>query len=343
MGRSSDSNGRSQGTGESPASPEVRSFPEVVPLREAEDSNIYLARWFEPTQDGFRLAIRLDRHEVPSSVAGAEASISLQPNEVINLLFRLVEGMAVAGQVTASQYFVLASNTDLARDVRPEALAEAVARVLADRAVVERLPVDEVGDESVAVLGSAFRLRTLRSALGQLRQHLEGGQADERIYQDWAEQHSWVFGSAWRGLDPVRTIAVGDTVDGLLPTTATGLRDILELKRPVDDPLQWDNSHRNFYWSAAASRAIGQSHRYLDQLHQLGPRPGGLRDHPEIIAYHPRALIIMGRSRDWEEAKFLALHGLNSRMHGITVMTYDQLVWQGERALDVLDPSDDPQ
>ncbi|MEF9908515.1 hypothetical protein [Streptomyces sp. P9-A2] len=47
---------------------------------------------------------------------------------------------------------------------------------------------------------------------------------------------------------------------------------------------------------------------------------------PDIVAYHPRAVVVIGRSHDWGETKLHALHGLNSRMHGITGMTYDRLI-----------------
>src|SRR5439155_16871976 len=82
-------------------------------------------------------------------------------------------------------------------------------------------------------------------------------------------------------------------------------------------------------------KAIGQSHRYLDVLHEAAAN--GIRDHPEIVAYHPRAIIVIGRSQGWSAAEQLkALHGLNRRLAGITVMTYDQLLSQGERLVQLL-------
>lgn len=62
----------------------------------------------------------------------------------------------------------------------------------------------------------------------------------------------------------------------------------------------------------------------------------GLRDHPEIVAYHPRAIIVIGRSSDWDTEQLKALHGLNRRLSSLTVMTYDQLLAQGERLVEML-------
>jgi hypothetical protein len=62
----------------------------------------------------------------------------------------------------------------------------------------------------------------------------------------------------------------------------------------------------------------------------------GLLDHPEIIAYHPRAIIVIGRSKGWSPEMARGLHGLNHRLSGLVVMTYDQLLAQGERLIDML-------
>jgi hypothetical protein len=72
----------------------------------------------------------------------------------------------------------------------------------------------------------------------------------------------------------------------------------------------------------------------LDVLHEVAAN--GLRDHPDIVAYHPRAIIVLGRSHTWAQDQRRALQGLNSRLNGITVMTYDQLLAQGERLVEVL-------
>lgn len=119
-----------------------------------------------------------------------------------------------------------------------------------------------------------------------------------------------------------------------MPTVISGYRDIVELKRPDVPVLLYDTAHRNFYLSADVSKAIGQCHRYLDVLQEVAAV--GLRDHPEVVAYHPRAIIVVGRSAGWSAEKLRALHGLNSRLSGVTVMTYDQLLAQGERLVEIL-------
>ena len=101
-----------------------------------------------------------------------------------------------------------------------------------------------------------------------------------------------------------------------------------------------DDKHRNFYFSSEVSRAIGQCHRYLDVLHEEASK--GLRDHPEIVAYHPRATIVIGRSNQWPEDKLRSLHGLNQRLSGVSIMTYDHLLAQGERLIGLFSSPHEP-
>lgn len=216
----------------------------------------------------------------------------------------------------------------------PEAVANAILRVLGQRDIARHLTSKELGTELVNAFRGAIRLQELRSAVATLRQHLDADVVDEQVYQEWCEQHTWAFGNAYVMRDEVRNISAGDRLDLLLPTVIAGYRDIVELKRPDMKVLGWDRDHTNWHWSVATSQAVGQCHRYLDVLHEEAAK--GLRDHPEIVAYHPRATIVIGRSKGWNPEKLRTLHGLNRRMNGITIMTYDQLLAQGERLVQIV-------
>lgn len=177
----------------------------------------------------------------------------------------------------------------------------------------------------------------MRSAVAELRSNLGSGEAGEQTYQAWCEKHCWAFGNAYVVRDEVRAISTGDNLDLLLPNVIAGYRDIVELKRPDKEVLLYDTAHKNYYFSADVSRAIGQCHRYLDILHEAAK--DGLLDHKEVVAYHPTATIVIGRSNEWSDEQQRALHGLNRRLHGISVMTYDHLPAQGERLLEMMSPS----
>lgn len=220
----------------------------------------------------------------------------------------------------------------------PIQIAAALMTALGQPDIVAHLRTTELSNELVGALKGSIRFKEMRAAVAELRSLLDTGESREERYQDWCERHSWAFWNTYLPRDTVRTIAAGDNLDLLLPTVIAGFRDIIELKRPDHDLIHYDRSHNSYYFAADVSKAIGQCHRYMDVLHDVAAR--GLRDHPEIVAYHPRATIIIGRSHDWDQYQLRALHGLNRRLVGLVVMSYDQLLAQGERLLKILNPSD---
>ena len=66
-----------------------------------------------------------------------------------------------------------------------------------------------------------------------------------------------------------------------------------------------------------------------------------MRDAPEVVAYHPRATVVIGRSDDWDTEKQKALHGLNRRLSDISVITYDHLLAQARRTLELVESPDE--
>jgi hypothetical protein len=128
----------------------------------------------------------------------------------------------------------------------------------------------------------------------------------------------------------------------LIPGVVRDYRDIIELKRPDKPVVLEDVSRKSWYFSADVSKAIGQCHRYLDLLGDVARQ--GLRDHPEIIAYHPRATIDIGSSNGWNCDQHQGLLGLNARLASIQVMTFDHHLARAERILELVRiPDPDPQ
>lgn len=260
-----------------------------------------------------------------------EKSITLQKPAARRLLKHLSNHLWVARESEDGNYILLRMTEVTAHfgGHDPAVIASTLTRALSQSEIVHHLQQTELSAELVSALKGAIRLNEMRSATAELRSMLDSGMTDESAYQRWCDEHSWAFGNAYVLKDSVREITPGDHIDIMLSTIMVGYRDIVELKRPDMDVLLYDGRHRNYYFASELSKAIGQCHRYLDVLHEMAAK--GLRDHPEIVAYYPRATIVIGRSSDWEERKLRALHGLNQRLSGISVMTYDHLLQQGER------------
>lgn len=217
---------------------------------------------------------------------------------------------------------------------RPQAAAEALVRAIEDdrvRDFIHEVPIDRA---LVEAINARSRQREVELAIEELESHLAGDEHVEQTYQDWLKRHGWAFGMSYLPADDVRTIAKSDHVDFLLPVTMTEHRDVAELKRPDRSVLGYDQGRRSYHFSAEASKGIGQCHRYLEKLQEQ--HRTGLDDEPEIIVSYPRAILVIGRSNDWSEPARRALDGLNSRLHGIQVVTYDHLLAQAKRFLALL-------
>ena len=316
------------------------SYSDSVVLHETSRSRVVLVPFFVQHSDRTELAVKLVTYRKANPPDSwfevEEKSLSLQEQAARQLLKSLREHLAVARESTDGSYILLPVHEGSAQlgEHDPEEVAAALLKVLGRTDILQHLTGMDLSVELANALRGAIRLSEMRAAVATLRQLLDGGEVSEDAYQRWCTQHTWAFGNAYVMRDEVREISPGDHLDLLLPTVISGHRDIVELKRPDMNVLHYDPAHRNYYFSSEVSKAVGQSHRYLDVLHEVAAK--GLRDHPEIVAYHPRATIVIGRSNDWTVDKLTALHGLNRRLNGIAVMTYDQLLAQGERLVEMV-------
>ncbi|MFJ6509229.1 Shedu anti-phage system protein SduA domain-containing protein [Streptomyces sp. NPDC091879] len=306
-----------------PAASGALSYADRITIRDTSQVSIEAVPYFIPHRSSEdELSMKLIRVDKRS---GEKCEITLNDSDLRQLKLCIAQALAVAGQEDDGQYLVLRAD-DLAHTVESsDDAVRAVGGALDSHRFARRV-AQHVNPEALASAFSAVvRIGELRAAITELRENLDNGVTLEDVYQKWCDKHSWAFGNAYVARDNWRTIGIGDQVDLLMKSTASGFRDIFELKRPDMDVLSFDSTHRNWYWSSQTSKAIGQCHRYLDTFHRAAEH-GIQPDHTEIIAYHPRAVVVIGRSNAWDQSKVKALHGLNSRMHGITVMTYDQLL-----------------
>jgi len=320
------------------------SYADPAILHESSKSRVSFVPYFIRHSDHTELAglIATERKgKAPLDFMVVEKkSVSLNAESTRRLLFALQKHLKVAESAEDGAYLLIKvdEGTAVLGSHEPAEVARALSKVLSEPTIAKHLEGVELSSELVSAFRGAIRLKEMVAAVSALRARLDANETNEQVYQRWCEEHSWAFGNAYVVRDDVRNIAAGDRIDLLLPTVIGGFRDIVELKRPNMPVLVWDKAHRNFYFSSDLSIAIGQVHRYLDVLHEEAAK--GLRDHPEIVAYHPRAIVVIGRSANWQEDQLRALHGLNRRLNGITVMTYDQLLNQGERLVHMIQRDD---
>lgn len=319
------------------------SYADPIVIHKTSRSKQVVIPFYIPHSDHTELAIKIQTYKYQKPpldwILDKDTKISLKESASRNLLAALKTHLAIAEEDEDGEYILVKVNDGTAKlgDHDPDKIVSALIGVLSQDDIVEHLKNTELTDEFVNAFQGAIRLKEMQSAVAVLKHHLEQDENKESIYQKWCEKYPWIFGNAYvMNPEDVRNIAPHDHLDILLSDVIAGFRDIVELKRPDMSVLQYDSGHKNYYFSADVSKTIGQCHRYLDVFSEVAIR--GLRDHPDVVAYHPKATIVIGRSHDWSEEKNRALHGLNCRLSGINIMTYDHLLSQGERLIHMLSP-----
>ena len=290
----------------------------------------------------------LEKANPPDSWIEVERkTITLSENATRILAEELPKLTKVAEEDSFGDYIVIRVSDGTANldELNPDEVTEALLTALSQDKIVDHLKGQNLSSKLVEAIKYSVKLEEMKAAVAELKEKLDGGVSLEKEYQAWCEKYPWAFGNQFVINDEIREITPHDSVDMLMPRIMAGYRDIIELKRPDMPVLYHDDSHRNYYFSSEVTRAIGQCHRYLDVFCEVASN--GLIDDKSIIAYHPEATIVIGRSKGWSQDQLKALHGLNSRLNGISIITYDHLLAQGECLVDYLssemgqDDSDD--
>jgi hypothetical protein len=306
-----------------------------VELHATTRRRILLRPWYIPHKTKeHALACKILDQEWRGGFWQDKAEVNLDDEATQRLRNALDQHSAVARSGETGKLLLIRSSGIVpSNEAEAGELMRAVLGLLGRADVLAQFAHEDLAEEMVSALRGSLRLQQLRQAIGQLRDMLEQGIVAESAYQEWCQRHAWAFGNAHTVPDQIRRVTRTDDVDLLLPRVLTGFRDIVELKRPDHPVLVQDRGRNTIFWSAEVSQAIGQCHEYVDNLHQ--DAQAGLRGRPEIVAYHPRATIVIGRSQDWPEPAYRTLAGLNQRLVGISIMTYDQLLAQGDELIRV--------
>jgi len=157
--------------------------------------------------------------------------------------------------------------------------------------------------------------------------------SSEQTLQEHLRANPRMFGSEYSELVDRRNWTRDDKLDYMLRRTVDGYLEIVEIKTPFPEALFiHDNSHDSYHPSAKLTPVIGQIMRYIEEVE---------RNRDSIIAKDNcdtlkiRARIIIGRDGDSEQKK--ALRNFNHHMHGIEILTFDQLVRIAKKVLDVFE------
>lgn len=192
---------------------------------------------------------------------------------------------------------------------------------------------EESSPEILKHIATASRFLEYRESYRQLKQLVQDPLTSEQDFQRHLSNNPWMFGSEYSELLSRRTWTRDDNLDFMLRRTVDGYLEIVEIKTAFSDHLFiFDTSHDSYYPSAKLSPVLGQVVRYIEEVE---------RNRDSIIAKDKvdtlkiRARAILGRDGDQEQQA--ALRNLNAHLHGIEIITYDQLLRIAARVLNVFE------
>ena len=119
----------------------------------------------------------------------------------------------------------------------------------------------------------------------------------------------------------------------MLRRTVDNYLEIVEIKTAFTEPLfVYDHDRKLYYPSARLSPVIGQVIRYIEEVDRN--RDSILaKDEADTLKIRARAIV----GRDHGAGEQAALRNLNAHLHGIEVITFDQLVRIGERVMSIFE------
>ena len=185
--------------------------------------------------------------------------------------------------------------------------------------------------KSIANLKNAIKITEIENAITEFKQLLITSPNKEKPFEDWCKENTWAYGNYYVLTEDVHTITNAEKVDALIKNAVNEFRDIVEFKKPSAKILEYDDTHKNYYFAKTASMAISQVINYAELFDEVAKN--GLHKYEDIKGYNPKSIIIIGRSNEFNPQMKKALHSLNSRLNNIQVMSYDMLLAQCENLL----------
>ena len=192
---------------------------------------------------------------------------------------------------------------------------------------------EESSPEILTHIATASRFLEYRKSYKQLLQLVQHQSTPEQDFQRHLSNNPWMFGSEYSELLSRRTWTRDDNLDYMLRRTVDGYLEIVEIKTAFSDQLFiFDASHGSYYPSAKLSPVLGQVVRYIEEVERNRDTILA-KDKVDTLKIRARAIV----GRDGDSGQQAALRNLNAHLHGIEIITYDQLLRIAERVLNVFE------
>jgi hypothetical protein len=184
--------------------------------------------------------------------------------------------------------------------------------------------------DDVNNLFAAVRQAKNKQALKELRTLIEENVTELR-FQEWFQENTWAFGIEYLKIYDTSKIGIHSDSD-FVAQSLDSYHDLIELKRPSTELLRFDSSHRDFYPSVDLSKAIGQA---VDYLYAMERSRNELEEADQITVLKPRIKIIAGLTTDYTPNQKRALRLIKNGLHGMEIISYDQVVARAQKLIDI--------
>lgn len=192
---------------------------------------------------------------------------------------------------------------------------------------------EQSNPEALKNIATASRFLECRKAYNQLQQLVQEPSTPERDFQRHLSENPWMFGSEYSELLPRRKWTRDENLDYMLRRTIDGYLEIVEIKTAFSDQLFiHDPSHDSYYPAARLSLVLGQVVRYIEEVERNRDCIIA-KDKLDTLKIRARAIV----GRDGSSEQQAALRNLNAHLHGIEIITYDQLLRIAARVLEVFE------
>lgn len=182
---------------------------------------------------------------------------------------------------------------------------------------------DELPEDVVNVEYLISRARA-RKAIDEFKRLIDA-QEREQEYQEFLEDHLWIFGARYVDSRDNRALTRDEEVDFCLEAV-NGYYDIFEIKRPSHRVMVKDRSHNSYRPSAKLSEAVSQVENYIREIEASH---GDILRRDGLDILKPRGTVVIGSNLNPDEREGLRVH--NSFLNRIDVVTYSELARKGER------------
>lgn len=308
-------------------------------IHETKEQKIILDFKYIPNKEGslHHVTLEIIKYSKKPSQKWEEAETnkiilsSDQPQQSLNKLVNALKAQKDLYQRTNSEVVILdPEEADLFKQIGTENV-DFITKILQSFQSEEaKALLSKISEIELNNLFVSIKHAKNKQALDSLEQLINNG-VDENEFQKWINANTWVFGTEYIKKFDTRKVGIHSQADFIVQSL-DGFTDLIELKRSDFKLFEKDGSRNCYYPSKDLSQVIGQAIHYIRVMED---HRAILKDDDDLEVLKPRVKVVIGRSVDLEHNEKKALRLLNSSLHGIEIITYDEILNRAKKIISI--------